>query len=79
MLARALQQPVEDELRARPSLVLDDGVERIDPVSGLVRVAVGQLPLEVAEVIEHVRCSLGAHGQGVASAKWAAYMLRSWL
>ena len=38
--------------RAVPSFG-DDGVERVDPVARLGRVAVGQLALEVAEVVEH--------------------------
>ena len=54
-LARALQEPVEDELRPRSPLVPDDRIERLHPVRRLVRVAVGQLALEVAELIEHAR------------------------
>ena len=54
-LARALQQAVEDELGALVAAAgLDDRVERIDPVLGLGWVAVGQLSLEVAVLVEHV-------------------------
>ena len=62
VLARALEQRVEDELGPRAPLVLDDGVERLDPVRRLGRVAVGKLALEVAELVEH----LDRHLTGVA-------------
>ena len=48
-----LSSAVEDELGPRAALVWHDGIERVDPVARLGRVAVGQLALEVPEVIEH--------------------------
>jgi len=51
LLARALEDAVEDELCPRAALVGDDRVERSDPVGRLVSVTVGQLLLEVPEVV----------------------------
>ena len=58
-LARALQEPVEDELGAVGALVLGDRVERVDPVLGLGGVAVGQLALEIAVLVEGHTVSVG--------------------
>ena len=49
-LAGALEQLVDEEPRAALAFLLDDLVERGDPVVGLVRVDVGQLVLELVEI-----------------------------
>ena len=56
-LARALEEPVEDELGTVLAGRLDDRVQRVDPILRLGGVAVGQLPLEVAVLVEHARQS----------------------
>jgi hypothetical protein len=52
-LARALQQLVDQEPRAVGTNLLDDGIQRVEPLLGLLWVDVRQLLLELVEDVVH--------------------------
>ena len=53
-LAGPLEQLVEQELGALAADLLDQGIERVDPVLGLVGIGVGWKELEVTVGVEHI-------------------------
>src|SRR5438034_5811679 len=61
---RALQQLVEDEPRAFWARLVDESVERLDPLLRLVGVDIGQLPFELIEDLVHLMTSLVTHSVG---------------
>src|SRR6185503_20342476 len=59
-LPGALEDAAQQEVGALAALRLDDTVQRLDPLAGLDRVAVGQLPFESKEQIEMKALGLAA-------------------
>ena len=51
--ARALQELVEDEPRSLGARLLDQGVQRLDPLVGLGRIDIGELSFELVEDFVH--------------------------